>query len=52
VVVNDDLERAIANVSSIIDAESVRHARLLDLAAQVGRLVVEMERQLDKYPQA
>ena len=52
VVVNDDLEEAIASVSSIIDAESVRHERLRDLEAQVGRLVVEMEKQLDKYPQA
>lgn len=52
VVVNDDLEQAIGRVSSIIDAESARHARLSDLESQVGRLVVEMERQLDKYPQA
>ena len=52
VVVNDDLERAIGSVSSIIDAESVRHERLRDLESQVGRLVMEMEKQLDKYPQA
>ena len=52
VVVNDDLEEAIASVSSIIDAESVRHERLRDLEAQVARLVVEMEKQLVKYPQA
>ena len=52
VVVNDELERAIASVSSIIDAESVRHERLRDLESQVGRLVSEMEKQLDMYPQA
>ena len=47
-----DLEQAIGSVSSIIDAESVRHERLRDLESQVGRLVVEMEKQLDRYPQA
>ena len=52
VVVNDDLEQAIGSVSSIIDAESVRHERLRDLESQVGRLVAEMEKQLDRYPQA
>ena len=52
VVVNDDLERAVGSVSAIIDAESVRHARIRDLEAQVATLVVEMEKQLDKYPQA
>ena len=52
VVVNDDLEQAIGSVSSIIDAESVRHERLNDLESQVGRLVDEMEKQLDRYPQS
>jgi guanylate kinase len=52
VVVNDDLDQAVERVSAIIDAESVRHERLRDLEQQVATLVAEMERQLDKYPQA
>ena len=50
VVVNDDLERAVESVSSIIDAESVRHDRVRDLEAQVGTLVAGLEQQIAKYP--
>jgi guanylate kinase len=50
VVVNDDLERAVESVSSIIDAESVRHDRVRDLEAQVGGLIAGLEQQIAKYP--
>lgn len=45
-VVNDDLEHACHTVSSIIDAEAVRHARQPLLNEQVGALVEELDRQL------
>jgi guanylate kinase len=45
-VVNDDLEHACRTVSSIIDAEAVRHARQPLLNEQVGALVEELDRQL------
>ena len=45
-VVNDDLESAYGIVSSIIDAEAVRHARQPLLTARVTALVEELDRQL------
>ena len=45
-VVNDDLESAYQIVSSIIDAEAVRHARQPHLSARVTALVEELDRQL------
>jgi guanylate kinase len=51
VVVNDDLEHAIASVSAIIDAEAVRHDRVKELDEQVDRLIAELQKQIDKYPQ-
>ena len=45
-VVNDDLESAYGIVSSIIDAEAVRHARQPQLTARVTALVEELDRQL------
>ena len=45
-VVNDDLESAYRIVSSIIDAEAVRHARQPQLTARVTALVEELDRQL------
>lgn len=45
-VVNDDLESAYRTVSSIIDAEAVRHARQPQLTARVTALVEELDRQL------
>jgi len=45
-VVNDDLERACQVVSSIIDAEAVRHARQPQLNEKVSELVEGLDRQL------
>ena len=45
-VVNDHLESAYGIVSSIIDAEAVRHARQPQLTARVTSLVEELDRQL------
>jgi guanylate kinase len=45
-VVNDDLEAAYRLVSSIIDAEAVKHARQPQLTARVNALVEELDRQL------
>ena len=45
-VVNDDLESAYRVVSSIIDAEAVRHARQPQLTARVTALVEELDRHL------
>ena len=46
VVVNDDLEHAVARVSSIIDAEVVRRERVEGLEAQVAGLVQQLEREI------
>lgn len=43
IVVNDDVERACAQVSAIVDAEGVRHARLTDLTRRVSALVEELD---------
>jgi len=51
VVVNDDLEHAVASVSAIVDAEAVRHDRVKELDQQVDRLIAELQKQIDKYPQ-
>jgi guanylate kinase len=45
-VLNDDLESAYRLVSSIIDAEAVRHARQPQLTARVAALIDELDRQL------
>ena len=45
-VVNDDLESAYRIVSSIVDAEAVRHARQPHLTARVNALVEELDRHL------
>jgi guanylate kinase len=45
-VTNDDLEAAYRLVSSIIDAEAVKHARQPQLTARVNALVEELDRHL------
>lgn len=47
VVVNDDLERAVEQVSAIIDAESARKERQSQMDAQIRRLLDELQRELD-----
>ncbi len=49
VVVNDDLERAYAQVSAIVDAETVRHRRLPLLSERVRQLVEELDREITHY---
>ena len=46
VVMNDDLPKAVARVSSIIDAEVVRRERVEGLRHQVSSLVQRLEREL------
>jgi guanylate kinase len=46
VVVNDDLSKAVARVSSIIDAEVLRRERVSGLRHQVSALVQRLEREL------
>ena len=48
VVINDDLERAIEVVSSIIDAESARRERVPQLDGMVQHLISELTREIDK----
>ena len=47
VVVNDDLERAVASVESIIDAEVVSRERLKNLRQQVGLLIERLEQEIE-----
>ena len=46
VVVNDDLDQAVARVSAIIDAEVVRHERTQGLETRVAELMAELEREI------
>ena len=52
VVVNDDLERAYAQVASIVDAETVRHRRFPLLNERVRQLADELDREIMKYTRA
>ena len=46
VVVNDDLAKAVARVSAVIDAEVVRRERVAGLQQQVSQLVQRLEQEL------
>jgi guanylate kinase len=46
VVVNDQLDRAYAQVSAILDVESIRHARLPDLDRRVRTLIADLDREI------
>jgi guanylate kinase len=46
VVVNDDLAKAVARVSAVIDAEVVRRERVAGLRHQVSQLVQRLEQEL------
>jgi guanylate kinase len=49
VVVNDDLEHAVGQVGSIIDAETVRHRRLPLLDERLAELIGALDRQIHEY---
>lgn len=46
IVVNDDVDRATARVSAIVEAEGTRHARLPDLSRRVASLIEELDHRL------
>jgi guanylate kinase len=46
VVVNDELEHAVAKVSGIIDSEAVRRERLTDLERDLRSIVERLEREI------
>ena len=46
VVMNDELERAVSSVESIIDAEVVSRERLKNLRQQVGLLIEQLEQEI------
>jgi guanylate kinase len=47
VIVNDDLERAVASVESIVDAEVVSRERVKNLRQQVGLLIERLEQEIE-----
>lgn len=49
VVVNDDLERAVDQVSAIIDAEGLRHDRVHAVEAQVEALIAQLEEEIHVF---
>lgn len=48
VVTNENLERAVAQVSAVIDAESVKRQRVKGLEGGVTRLTQELEREIGR----
>jgi guanylate kinase len=49
VIVNDDLERAVARVSAVIDAEMSRRERVHNLEAQVRSLIERLEQEVETH---
>ena len=49
VVVNDDLERAIASVTAIVDAEIVSRERVKNLRQQVAELIDRLEHEIGNH---
>lgn len=49
VVVNDNLERAVDQVSAIIDAEGLRHDRVHEVEAQVEGLIAQLEKEIHDF---
>ena len=47
VIVNDDLERAVTSVESILDAEFVSRERVKNLRQQVGQLIERLEQEIE-----
>jgi guanylate kinase len=51
VVVNDDLARAVDQVSAIIDAEGLRHDRVQEVEQQVEALIEQLEQEIQAISQ-
>ena len=49
VVVNDDLDATIRRVSSIVDAEEVRHERVPRVSRTVRTLVTQLQKEIHRY---
>ena len=49
VVMNDDLERAVASVNAIVDAEIVSRERLKNLRQQVAALIERLEHEIEHH---
>ena len=49
VVVNEDLDRAVNQVSAIIDAEGLRHDRVQEVEAQVEALIAQLEQEIHVF---
>lgn len=49
VVVNEDLERAVDQVSAIIDAEGLRHDRVHAVEKQVEALIAQLEHEINDF---
>lgn len=49
VVVNDDLERAVDQCGSIIDAEGLRHDRVHEVEAQVEALIAQLQQEINDF---
>jgi guanylate kinase len=47
VIVNDDLDRSVASVESIVDAEVVSRERVNNLRQQVGLLIQRLEQEIE-----
>jgi guanylate kinase len=47
VVINDDLDRAVSSVESIVDAEVVSRERVKNLRQQVGLLIERLEQEIE-----
>ncbi|AMW04950.1 guanylate kinase [Gemmatimonas phototrophica] len=49
VVVNDNLDRAVDQVSAIVDAEGLRHDRVHEVEAQVEGLIAQLEQEIHVF---
>ena len=47
VIVNDELDRAVSSVESIVDAETVSRERVKNLRQQVGLLIERLEQEIE-----